>query len=952
MSDPQSKSPTPQPADSSAKPAPRRTDARVERRTHDSVLELALLNLVNDLVWAVSFEDLELRYINAVAAQVFQRPIHEMVGNPHLWLECVYHEDRQKLAEAIRQFRSGDPPPFAEMKYDFRVELVTEQIIWLQGTFLVVDLQGRQRLLACIAKDVSLRVAAEHKLEKSQAIYHSLVESLPISVFRKDREGRIEFANQRFCRSVKMPLSKLLGKTDFDLFHANLAQKYSADDQWVLQTGLPFHDIEEHQDPGGQPMFVEVLKAPFVDERGNRAGIQGMFWDVTERRNAETALQRAKELAETANQAKNDFLANVSHEIRTPLNAILGMSSLLLDSEIKPEQRDYLLMMQQSGESLLSLINEILDFSKIEAGKLALRLQPFDLRELVGDTIRTLSLRAYEAGLRMAVDIDPELPRRVIGDAGRLRQVLINLVGNAVKFTEQGEVVVRVNCLEQEPTRCRIQFSVRDTGIGIPPEKLESVFGQFEQVDSSATRRQGGTGLGLAIGMRLVNLMGGQIQVDSELHRGSHFFFDAWFASDCLQPEPWNWPPELTARPTVLLLDPWSTSREFLTRLFQSWHMQVIAEATATDLTSRLNQLEESGTTTQLLLVVDVSASGNTNDQLLQFGGLPAPIGKSATGIEDEGLRLLRDIAGTRWSELPVLALTTRNDPQLTRELKKRSAAEQLLKPTKESELHAAVLHALGLRASSTEPVAAPSPPAEGNVPSLRILLVEDNAINQQLALGLLKKHQHRVSVANDGREALNLFQESEFDLVLMDIQMPGLDGLAATREIRRLEKQRMVSDREYQPRPIIAMTARTMAEDREQCLAAGMNAYLSKPIRANMLHATISQLARNIDTGPWLDPAQEATETAGPTGSLVDWQQALETVGGDRQLLGDLIRLFRQESDIYARRNPAGAGAGRFAGTAAHGPLVEKHVAAPRRPGRCTASPTIGIPCGPGSAG
>ena len=416
----------------------------VERRSHETVLESALLNVVNDLVWAVTFDDLQLRYINSVAARVFQRPIHEMVGNPHLWLECVYKEDREKLGETLAKFRAANPEPHEQLQANFRVELVTEQIIWLQGTFLVANLESSERVLACIAKDISLRIAAEQELEKSQAIYHSLVESLPISVFRKDRDGRIEFANQRFCRALNMELADIVGKTDFHLYDDRLARKYSSDDRWVLQTGLPFHDIEAHKDPGGEDMFVEVLKAPFLDVDGHRAGIQGMFWDVTERKNAENALQQAKEIAEAANQAKSDFLANVSHEIRTPLNAILGMASLLLDSEIKPEQRDYLLMMQQSGENLLSLINEILDFSKIEAGKLGLKIQPFDVRELVGDTIRTLSLRAHEAGLRLILDLDPSLPYKVAGDAGRLRQVLINLVGNAVKFTEHGEILVRV----------------------------------------------------------------------------------------------------------------------------------------------------------------------------------------------------------------------------------------------------------------------------------------------------------------------------------------------------------------------------------------------------------------------------------------------------------------------------------------------------------------------------
>ena len=391
---------------------------------------------------------------------------------------------------------------------------------------MILDAQGEPCAIGAIAKDVTSRVNTERKLEVSKAIYHSLVESLPINVFRKDQLGRLVFCNNRYCETLGRSLDDLIGKTDYDLFDAPLAEKYKKDDLWVLQTGLPFHDIEYHPQGEHEYLYVEVLKSAVTDAEGTRIGIQGMFWDVTDRKKAELALQEAKEMAEAASQAKSDFLANVSHEIRTPMNAIIGITDFLLDSEQKPKDAEYLEIVQQSSHSLLNLIDEILDFSKIEAGKLTLRNAWFDLRDGLGDTLRTLAFRAQYSGLDLIFDVDPSVPIQILADPDRLRQVIVNLVGNAIKFTESGEIVVSVNCCEREDNQVELQFVVSDSGIGISEDKIKTIFHEFEQVDSSITRKYGGTGLGLSIAKRLVSLMGGELDAASAIGEGSQFFFN------------------------------------------------------------------------------------------------------------------------------------------------------------------------------------------------------------------------------------------------------------------------------------------------------------------------------------------------------------------------------------------------------------------------------------------
>ncbi|MFT7633948.1 MAG: two-component system sensor histidine kinase/response regulator, partial [Mariniblastus sp.] len=553
-----------------------------------------LLNIVSDLVWSFSLDGQRLLYINPAAANIYDRPQADLMSQPGIWMESVHHDDQDLLKENLANIKTS-----VQFNQRFRIIQPDGTQRWLLGFFcLVFDNQGNPEFIGGTANDVTSRMQAEQKFEESQAIYDSLVESLPINVFRKDREGKIVFANGRLCKELNRSLEELIGLGDYDLFDKDLATKYKKDDEWVLQTGLPFHDIEEHPKEDGAS-YVEVLKAPVTDKRGRRIGIQGMFWDVTDRRKAEEALRRAKDLAVSASQAKSDFLANVSHEIRTPMNGIIGMTDLLLGSVANKEHREYLDLIQGSAQSLLKLINNILDFSKIESGKVQLESHRFNLRDTLGDTLRSLAIRVHAKDLELVVDISPDVPAEIVGDLTRLRQVIVNLVSNATKFTKTGMVKVVIEKAGFRADKVKLRFRVIDSGIGIPAEKQDLIFCEFEQADTSTTRKYGGTGLGLAIASRIVALMGGQLQVVSEPGKGSEFFFAAEFNFD---PTDFVEPPELLARQTALLVMKHPEMLANLTKTLQTWKVKTFAAATAKEAFKLLQDMAHADTPIPLII--------------------------------------------------------------------------------------------------------------------------------------------------------------------------------------------------------------------------------------------------------------------------------------------------------------------------------------------------------------
>ena len=682
------------------------------------------------------------------------------------------------------------------------------------------------------------RQRVEASLQDSEALYHSLVQSLPVCVLRKDLSGKFIFANQAYCEFTGRTLEEILGKTDFDISPPEVAEKFQTDDHTVVATGRQLRNIEENQ-TDGRTLWVEVIKTPVHDSRGRIVGTQAIFWDVTERQLAVTALQRAKEAAEAANRAKSEFLANMSHEIRTPLNAVIGMTELVLDTALNATQREYLQMVLSSGESLLSVINDILDFSKIEAGKLDLVRRLFDLRETAGDTMKSLALRARSQSLELAFHISPDVPVAVWGDPHRLRQILINLVGNAIKFTDHGEVVLDVHVESRTEDEVLLHFEVSDTGIGIPVDKLSSIFEAFEQADSGPTRRFGGTGLGLTICARLVGLMGGQIWVESELGVGSRFHFTARFeVSHLAVPKV---PPAAVVRiqgTRVLVVDDNNTNRRIYQEMLTNWGLQPTLAAQGSEALALLNAAARTPHPYQLLI----------SDA--EMPGL-------------DGLSLVAELRkNPRLADLGIIISSSADRPTDFSHCRELGIDACLIKPVKQSELFDAIAEALGV----TSPEDEVSPPVAdvGGIPPLNILLAEDNKVNQKLAVGLMEKWGHQVTVTENGRQAVQAWSSRPFDLVVMDVQMPEMDGLQATREIRRLEAGT------GRHTPIVAMTAHAMTGDKEECLNAGMDGYVAKPLRMQEFKTVISSFFQN-ETRPASGPAAQtsaapAVRTIGPT--------------------------------------------------------------------------------------
>ena len=672
-----------------------------------------------------------------------------------------------------------------------------------------------------LQEEVNERVRAEDALYEERRIMRALIDNVPDFIYVKDVQSRYLVVNASLARALgaKSP-AEALGKTVFDFYPTELAEHYLQDDQEVMRTKQAlFNREEECRNEKGDKIFLLTTKVPLIGSSGESAGLAGIGRDITERHEVEREMQRARKGAEAASRAKSEFLANMSHEIRTPLNGIMGMTELVLDTELTPEQREYLETVKMSSDSLLTVINDILDFSKIEAGKIDLEIADFNLRDCLEATLKTLALRSDEKGLELLCEIAPEVPDLMQGDTSRLRQILINLVSNAIKFTEEGEVAVRVHLEAQNGNSGSLGFTVSDTGIGIPLEKQKLIFDPFSQADTSTTRRYGGTGLGLTISMRLVTMMGGKMWLESQPGKGARFHFTLPFRSSGKTAKIGSIAhPEILGGVKVLVADDNPTNRRILEGMLKRWDMK--------------SKCVESGEAAlaELLAGRDAAAPYRLILTDMHMPGM-------------DGFALIEQIRQRPELATAVIMMLTsaghRGDANRCREL---GVSAYLLKPIRQSELREAIARVLGAPAlAGAIPLVTRYSLQDARDPAevLHILVAEDNFVNQRLATRLLEKRGHRVAVAANGCEALKALGEASYDLVLMDVQMPVMDGMEATAKLREMEK---LTGRHQ---PVVAMTAHAMKGDQELCFAAGMDGYLTKPIHRQELDEVLERYTR-----------------------------------------------------------------------------------------------------------
>ena len=757
------------------------------------------------------------------------------------------------------------------------------------------DAQGRVAGTFGISRDITEQRRAEEALREGEFRVRSIIESAYDAFVAMDDSGKVVDWNAQAAATFGWTRGEALGQMLADLIIPE------------TQRGAHAAGLRRYLETGEGPLLNRRLEVGALRRDGSEVPVEltitplklrqqhlfcAFIHDISTRKEAERALRVAKEAAESANRAKSDFLANMSHEIRTPLNAVIGMTDLLLETGLRGTQREYLEMVRDSGESLLAVINDILDFSKIEAGKLDLDRVPFRLRDVLGDALKLLGVRAHKKGLELACDIDGSVPDALEGDPGRLRQIVINLVGTAIKFTDQGEVVVDVGADPPKDGSIRLQIAVSDTGIGIPADKVEKIFRAFEQADGSTTRRFGGTGLGLSISSRLVQLMGGQIEVQSTVEKGSIFRFSIVLPlaqESVAAPNPL---PTRLQNLRVLVVDDNATNRRILEEMLRNWGLQPVLAT---------------GASQALALLADACDGGRTFDVILTDAHMPQTDGFTLA----ERVRNDPKLCGS-----VVMMLTSGDRPGDMARCEELGIARYLLKPIKQSELFDALT-----RAASGAPSADMSAESVARGPrrharSLRVLLAEDSVVNQKLAIGLLQMWGHSVTTVDNGRDAVRLACSEPFDLVLMDVQMPELDGLEATAAIRQAESK----SKEHLP--VIAMTAHAMQGDRDRCLAAGMDRYIAKPIRALELFHVIQELcviepnasgAKALQSTPDLSGLAAADEKSSsnhsrhPAIGNRDWAKALHHMHGDQGLFREVSEAFLVEGrELLAQMSQA----------------------------------------------
>jgi PAS domain S-box-containing protein len=806
------------------------------------------------------------------------------------WRDITHPEDVSASLEQLEPLLEGDVPSYVMEK---RYRRKDGSVAWADlAASLQRDGAGTPAYVIAVIQDISERKRLENELRESEHRWRSLTEALPQLVWSALPDGACDYFSTQWTQHTGVPEGRLLGWQWLEVLHPS--DREPTRRFWTDSVaGRGPYDVEYRvRRSDGVYRWFKTRGVPIRDCAGRIVKWFGTCTDITDVKCAEEEQRLAREAAESANRSKDEFLANVSHEIRTPMNAILGMTELVLDTALTEDQRQCLKTVKSAADSLLGIINDLLDFSRIEAGKMELDFADFSLRSAVGDTLRALAVRAHTQGLELVCHMQPDVPDALIGDAGRLRQVLLNLVGNALKFTERGEVVVCVGVISHQSSvisadkKARpsslmtddcslitLHFTVSDTGIGIPPDKQERIFRAFEQEDTSTTRKYGGTGLGLTIASRLIALMGGTITVNSAPGRGSTFAFTARFGQQPHLPEsePAS-PPVLLHDLPVLVVDDNATNRRILEEWLRHWRMKPVTVGDGVAAMDALWHGTSCGRPYPLVLL---------DARMPDVDGL-----KLAAQIRQRA-----ELAATR-----IILLTSGDRPgDLARSREQRVNAH-LLKPVQQEELLQVIYRVLqkdeGGRMRDEGRESSPQSPVSFLTPlpsSLRILVAEDNEFNAQLFEQLLVRRGHRVRLAANGREALAQAEAGGFDLLLLDVHMPELDGFQVVRALR--ERERSTGGH----LPVIALTARSRQEDREQCLAAGMDDFLSKPVRAPDLWAAFDRVvgSRSQESGVNSSLTPDSCPLT-PDHGLIDPTVLLAACGGDDDILEKLARAFR----------------------------------------------------------